>query len=191
MIISMIAAVAENRVIGNKNTIPWHLPADFKYFKETTLGKTIVMGLNTFNSIGAKPLPGRKHIILNGDLNYVLTEKDCHVARSIEEVLEMIKNEEEVFICGGQSVYTQFLPMAKKLYITKVHANPEGDTYFPEINKQEWKEVWRQDHKADSKNKHDYSFIILERNIARQQNFSPTRATLCAQVYEKFIVSLT
>ena len=87
--ISMIAAVAENRVIGNKNTLPWHLPADFKYFKETTLGKTIVMGLNTFNSIGGKPLPGRKHIILNNDPNYSSAE-GCVVAHSIEE--ELLRN---------------------------------------------------------------------------------------------------
>ena len=138
------------------------MPADFKYFKETTLGKTIVMGLNTFNSIGGKPLPGRKHIILNNDTNYKAPE-DCQVAHSIEEAVEMIKEESEVFICGGASVYKQFLPMAEKLYITEVRANPEGDTFFPEINKEEWKEAWRENHKADDKNKFDYSFIILEK----------------------------
>ena len=158
----MIAAVAENRVIGNKNTIPWHLPADFKYFKETTLGKTIVMGLNTFNSIGGKPLPGRKHIILNNDPSFIAPQ-DCQVAHSIEEVVQMIKDLPEAMICGGASVYKQFLPLAQKLYITEVHAKPEGDTYFPEINMQEWKEVKRTDYKADEKNKYDYSCIILER----------------------------
>jgi dihydrofolate reductase len=162
MILSMIAAVAENRVIGNKNTIPWHLPADFKYFKETTLGKTIVMGLNTFNSIGGKPLPGRKHVILNNDTNYIAPE-NCQVAHSIDEAMEIIKAEPEAFICGGASVYKQFLPMAQKLYITEVHAQPEGDTFFPEINKEEWKETRREDHKADDKNSYNYSFIILER----------------------------
>lgn len=162
MVISMIAAVAENRVIGNKNTIPWHLPADFKYFKETTFGKTIVMGLNTFSSIGGKPLPGRKHVILNNDSNYTAPE-NCEVAHSIEEAVEIIKTEQEVFICGGASVYKQFLPMAEKLYITEVHASPEGDTFFPEIDKTEWGEVWREDHKADEKNSYDYSFIILEK----------------------------
>ena len=128
--ISMIAALAENRVIGNKNTIPWHMPADFKYFKETTLGKTIVMGLNTFNSIGGKPLPNRKHIILTNDLNFVPPE-NCVVAHSIEEVVEMGKDVPELMICGGASVYKQFLPLSQKLYLTYVHANPEGDTYFP------------------------------------------------------------
>jgi dihydrofolate reductase len=160
--ISMIAATAENRVIGNKNTIPWHLPADFKYFKEATLGKTIVMGLNTFNSIGGKPLPGRKHIILNNDPNYT-PPQDCVVAHSIEEVLEMSKDVPELMICGGASVYRQFLPLSQKLYLTYVKASPEGDTYFPEVNPAEWKEISCEDHKADGKNSFDYSFAILER----------------------------
>lgn len=160
--ISMIAAVAENRVIGNKNAIPWHLPADFKYFKEKTLGKTIVMGLNTFNSIGGKPLPGRKHIILNNDPNYS-APADCMVAHSIEEVLEMSKTELELMVCGGASVYKQFLPLSEKLYLTYVKASPKGDTYFPEVNLAEWNETWREDHKADDKNTYDYSFVILQK----------------------------
>jgi len=160
--ISMISALAENRVIGNKNTIPWHLPADFKYFKEATIGKTIVMGLNTFNSIGGKPLPGRKHIILNNDTSYV-PPADCVVAHSIEEVLKMATDIPELMICGGASVYKQFLPLSQKLYLTYVHASPEGDTYFPEVNLAEWKEVKRTDFKSDDKNKYDYSFVILER----------------------------
>ncbi len=160
--ISMIAALAENRVIGNKNTIPWHMPADFKYFKETTLGKTIVMGLNTFNSIGGKPLPGRKHIILTNDPSFIAPES-CVAAHSIEEVVNMIKDIPEAMICGGASVYKQFLPLAQRLYLTYIHANPEGDTYFPEVNMQDWKETKRTDFKADEKNKYDYSFVILEK----------------------------
>jgi dihydrofolate reductase len=160
--ISMIAAVAENNVIGNKNAIPWHLPEDFKYFKEKTLGKTIVMGLNTFNSIGGKPLPGRKHIILSNDPNYT-PPADCVLARSIDEVIEMSKQVDELMICGGASIYKQFLPLSQKIYITQVHATPEGDTYFPEISSTEWKEVSRENHKADEKNKFDYSFVILEK----------------------------
>jgi dihydrofolate reductase len=166
--ISMIAAVAENRVIGNKNTIPWNfspykMAADFKYFKEKTLGKTIVMGLNTFNSIGGKPLPNRKHIILTNDPNYKIFSPDCVIARSIEEVVNMTKDIPEAFICGGASVYKQFLPLSQKLYLTYVKASPEGDTFFPEVNMAEWKETWREDHKADEKNSFDYSFVILER----------------------------
>lgn len=162
MILSMIAAVAENRIIGNKNALPWHLPADFKYFKEATLGKTIVMGLNTFNSIGGKPLTGRKNIILNNDHSYVPPE-GCFVAYSIEGLLEMMKGEPEVMICGGASVYKQFLPLAQRLYLTYIHHNFEGDTYFPEVNLQEWKEIKRIDNKADEKNQYDYSFVVLER----------------------------
>ena len=162
MILSMISAVAENRVIGNKNALPWHMPADFKYFKETTLGKTIVMGLNTFNSIGGKPLPGRKHIILSNDHNYQ-APADCAVAHSIDEVIEMIKDVPEVMICGGASVYKQFLPLAQRLYLTYIHNIFEGDTYFPEVDLSEWKETKRIDNKADENNKYDYSFVILER----------------------------
>ncbi len=160
--ISMISAVAENRVIGNKNSLPWHLPADFKYFKEATLGKTIVMGLNTFKSIGEKPLPDRKNIILNNDPNYVPPE-GCFIAHSIDELLEMTKSEPEVMICGGASVYKQFLPLANRLYLTYIHQSFEGDTYFPEFDINNWKEVKRIDNKADEKNKFDYSFVVLEK----------------------------
>ena len=120
------------------------------------------MGLNTFKSIGAKPLPGRKNVVLNNDPNYVPPE-GCFLAKSIEEVVEMGKKEPEVMICGGASVYKQFLPLAQRLYLTYVKASPEGDTYFPEVNTEEWKETKREDHKADDKNKYDYSFVILER----------------------------
>jgi dihydrofolate reductase len=177
--ISMISAVAENRIIGNKNTLPWHMPADFKYFKEATTGKTLVMGLNTFNSIGGKPLPGRKHVILSNDPNFVAPAspqggpENCVVAHSIEEALKIVNEPDptspegsagqEVMVCGGASIYKQFLPLAQRLYITEIHASPEGDTYFPEVNLQEWNEVKRTDFKADEKNMYDYSFVILER----------------------------
>ena len=170
MIISIISAVAKNRVIGNKNSLPWHLPADFKYFKEKTLGKTIVLGLNTFKSIGEKPLPYRKHIILNSDPNYKVPE-NCFLAKSIDEVLEMTKNdpsassgqENEIMICGGASVYKQFLPLADRLYLTYIHHNFEGDALFPEFDLNEWKETSRKDHQPDDKNKWPYSFVVLER----------------------------
>lgn len=170
MIISIISAVAENKVIGNKNSLPWHLPADFKYFKEKTLGKTIVLGLNTFKSIGEKPLPGRKHIILNNDPDYVAPE-GCFVAHSIEEVMEIINNDpsinsgqkSEIFVCGGASVYKQFLPLAGRLYLTYIHHNFEGDTYFPEFDIKEWKEAGRQNCQPDKNNIYSYSFVIYDR----------------------------
>ena len=154
--------MAENRVIGNKNKLPWHLPADFKWFKEKTLGKTVIMGLNTFKSIGEKPLPNRKHIILNKDNNYIVPQ-NCILATSIDQVLELVKNEEEVMVCGGASVYAQFLPLVQRLYLTYIHQNFEGDTFFPEFNMADWNEVSREDHEPDEKNKYKYSFVVLER----------------------------
>ena len=160
--ISIIAALGNNNVIGLNNSLPWRLPADLKYFKENTLGKTIVMGLKTFQSVGAKPLPGRKNIILNNDEEYRAPE-NCLIAKSIEELLEMTKNEKEVMICGGASVYKQFLPLASKLYITYIYGDFRGDTYFPEINLKEWKEAKRTNNKADENNNYDYSFVIYEK----------------------------
>jgi len=162
--ISIIVAVGNNNVIGNKNALPWHLPADMKYFKENTLGKTIVMGQRTFESVGGKPLPGRKTIILNNDPDYKAPET-CLVAKSIEEVSELAQKEKEVMICGGASVYKQFLPLADRLYITFVRGDFEGDTFFPEIDGDIWKEVKRIDNKKDEKNIYDYSFVIFERKL--------------------------
>lgn len=161
MIISIIAAVADNGVIGNKNALPWHLPADFKYFKETTLNKPVVMGLRTFESIG-RPLPDRKNIILNDDTNYI-APYGCFVVKSMDELLEIVKNEDEVMICGGASVYRQFLPLANRLYLTYIHHDFEGDTYFPEFDINDWKEIKRTDNQIDKENVYPYSFIILER----------------------------
>lgn len=160
--ISIIAALAHNGVIGKNNKLPWHLPADFEYFKKNTLGKTIVMGLNTFKSIGERPLPDRKTIILNNNPNYT-PPKGCLAAGSIDEVLEITKGEKELMICGGASVYRQFLPLAQRLYLTYIHQNFEGDAYFPKLNINDWKEIRRIDCLADLKNPYPYSFVVLER----------------------------
>ena len=162
MIISIISAVADNRVIGKSNTLPWHLPADFKYFKENTLNKPIVMGFKTFQSIGETPLPKRKNVILNNNPNYKAPE-GCFLAKSIDEVSEMLKSEEEVMVCGGASVYRQFLPIADRLYLTFIHHKFEGDTFFPEFDINKWKETSREDHQPDEKNVYPYSFVVLER----------------------------
>lgn len=161
--ISIISALAKNRTIGKKNALPWYLPADLKHFKNTTLNKTIVMGLNTFKSIGEKPLPNRKNIILCDNLNYK-APNGCFLAKSIGQVLEMTKNEQEVMICGGASVYKQFLPLAQRLYLTYIDHDFEGDIFFPEFNMIEWKEVSREEHKPDEKNLYPYSFVVLEKN---------------------------
>ncbi len=162
--ISIIVAIADNRAIGCKNTLPWHLPADFEYFKKNTMGKTLVMGLKTFESVGSKSLPGRKTIILNKDPAYEAPE-NCVVAHSVDEVVKMSEGdrEKELMICGGATVYAQFLPITDRLYLTFIHHNFEADTFFPEFDMSQFKEIKREDHKADDKNKYDYSFVVLER----------------------------
>ncbi len=167
MIISMIAAMGNNRVIGKNNALPWHLPADFKYFKDKTINKTIILGLNTFKSIGEKPLPNRKHIILNNNANYKVPE-NCFLAKSIDESLEIAKKisgggDEEIMICGGAQVYKQFLPLADRLYLTFIHHSFEGDTFFPKFDINDWQETSREDYQPDEKNLYPYSFVILER----------------------------
>ncbi len=161
MTISIISALAKNRTIGKRNALPWYLPADLKHFKETTLNKTIVMGLNTFKSIGERALPNRKSIVLS-DVDYKVAE-GIFLVKSIDEVLEMTKGEEEVMICGGAMVYQQFLPLADRLYLTYIDHDFEGDIFFPEFNESEWQEVSRENHQPDEKNLYPYSFVILER----------------------------
>lgn len=162
MNISIISAIAKNRAIGKTNSLPWYLPADLKHFKNTTLNKSIVMGFNTFKSIGQKALPNRKNIILSNDPNCKLPE-GCFLATSIDQVLAMVKDEPEVMICGGASVYKQFLPLANKLYLTYIHHDFDGDIFFPEFNINDWKEISREDHQPDEKNLYSYSFVVLER----------------------------
>lgn len=160
--ISIISALANNRTIGKKNDLPWHLPADLKHFKETTTGKTIVMGLNTFRSIGSKPLPNRKNIVLSGDMTVQVPEGVILVS-SLERVLEMTKDEKEVMICGGAMVYQQFLPLADRMYLTYIDHDFDGDIFFPEFNMNDWQEISRENHQPDEKNLYPYSFVILER----------------------------
>lgn len=138
MVISIIAAVAKNNVIGNNNKLPWHLPADLKHFKVITLGHTIVMGQNTYESIG-KPLPGRLNIVLSFDPNY--KAPGALVVNNLENAIKKAKEtgEEELFIIGGASVFKQTIDLADKLYITYINKIFKGDTFFPEINKQDWK----------------------------------------------------
>ncbi len=160
--ISMISALAKNRTIGKKNALPWHLPADLKHFKEKTTGKTIVMGLNTFKSVGERPLPNRKNVVLTDDKNYQ-APTGVVLAHSIDEVLEMTKNDGEIMISGGAMVYKQFLPMADRLYLTYIDHDFDGDIFFPEFDMNEWKEVSRENHEPDEKNKYKYSFVVLDR----------------------------
>ncbi|MFK5914349.1 MAG: type 3 dihydrofolate reductase [Woeseiaceae bacterium] len=162
MKISMIAAMTEDRVIGIKNTLPWKLPNDMKWFRQHTLGKPIVMGRKTFESFGAKPLPQRTNIIITRDASY--EAENCIVVHSIDEAIKAAGNVEEVMIIGGASFYEQMLERADRLYLTFVHAELEGDAWFPEINNADWNKVEKINNKSDKQNRYAHSFIILERN---------------------------
>ncbi len=160
--ISIIVAVAKNGVIGKSNTLPWSLPAELGYFRKVTKGHPVIMGLLTHQSIG-RPLPDRTNIVLNREPGFQL--EGCSVASSIDEALKIAKKSEgskEIFFIGGASVYEQALPLAEKLYLTDVNAKIDGDKFF-RYNQSEWREQWSEAHKADDKNKYDYTFRRLVR----------------------------
>jgi dihydrofolate reductase len=161
MMLSLIWAMTDERVIGIKNTLPWKLPADMKWFRQHTLGKPIIMGRKTFDSFGAKPLPQRLNIIVTHDKQF--QAQDAVVVDSIPAALEQVKDVEEVMVIGGASLYAQTLPLAQRLYMTLVHAKVEGDAWFPEFDLTQWREIERQEHAADEKNPHACTFLILER----------------------------
>jgi len=158
--ISLIAAMASNRVIGINNTLPWHLPADFKHFKAVTMGKPILMGRKTFESIG-RPLPGRTNIIITNNHSY--SAKGCHVVNSIDEALALTQDETEVLVIGGASFYQQTLPIAQRIYLTIIHHPFDGDAHFVELDETVWRETERVNCEPDDKNQYAYSFITLER----------------------------
>jgi dihydrofolate reductase len=160
MKIAIIVATDNNRLIGKDNDLPWKLSADLKYFKQVTMGKPLIMGRKTHESIG-RPLPGRKNIIITRDQTF--NADGCVVVNSIEAALAECSDAEEVMVMGGASLYEQFLPKADKLYLTKVDAELTGDTWFPEWQLTQWTELQREDHQADEKNEFDYSFIVYER----------------------------
>lgn len=152
-----------DRVIGVDGELPWYLSADLKFFKKTTINKTIIMGRKSFESIG-RPLPKRNNIVITRDPYYIAT--GTIISHSIEEALSTAQDidaESEVFIIGGGQIYTQAIQYCDRLYITEVAAQIEGDTYFPEYDAAEWKEVSREPHKADEKNDHDFDFVLYER----------------------------
>ena len=162
MRIALIVAMAENRVIGRNNLLPWRIPADLRHFKALTLGKPVIMGRKTYESIG-RPLPGRDNIVITADSGY--QAEGCQVVHSVEQALEAAGSCEEAMIIGGANLYRQTLENADRLYLTLVKAEPEGDTWFPEIELQQWREIERQAHTADESNEYDYDFVVLERSL--------------------------
>ena len=161
MIISIAVAMDKKGVIGLEGELPWHLSADLKRFKAMTMGKPLIMGRKTHESIG-RPLPGRKNIVLTR-LKEFKTE-GCTVVHSLQEALDVAGDVDEVITMGGAGIYDQSLARANRIYLTEVHADVSGDVYFPEYDRDEWAEVAREDHSADDKNDFDYSFVVLERS---------------------------
>ncbi len=162
-LVSLIWAMADNRIIGVNNRLPWKLPSDMQWFRKATMGKPIVMGRKTFESFGGKALPGRHNIVVTHDVNFHAEE--ISVAHSLEEAFETAGLVDEVMVIGGESFYKQTLAHADRLYVTHVHTNVEGDAWFPEFDESEWHEVSRIECQADEKNPFDHSFAILERNL--------------------------
>jgi len=158
--IAIVVAMADNRVIGRDNRLPWHLPADLRHFKQVTVGKPVLMGRKTHESIG-RPLPERTNIVVTRDRSY--QAPGCIVVHSIENALKAAGDREEVMVIGGTDFYRQLLPKADRLYLTRVHAEFEGDARFPELDEREWREVERTDCAPDENNNWPYSFIRLER----------------------------
>lgn len=159
--VTIIAAIAENNALGKNNQLIWHLPADLKRFKKTTLNHVVIMGRKTFESLG-KPLPNRTNIIITRDKNY--KAESCIVVNSLTEALKVAaKEDENPFILGGAEIYKQAIPFTDRLDLTFVYHKFEADVFFPEIDRKIWKETSRENFKADDKNKYDYSFVTFER----------------------------
>lgn len=160
MIISLIVAMDENRVIGYNDKLPWNLPSELKYFRETTKGKPVIMGRRTYESIG-RPMPERLNIIVTRDKNYKAV--GCIVVNSMEDAIKAAKGSDEIMIIGGAEIYKLFLPLANRLYITKVHGSFKGDTYFPKFNEGEWVKLNEKFVEKDKENTYSYTIMVLER----------------------------
>ncbi len=163
----MIVAAAKNNVIGLNNKMPWHISGDLKYFKAQTLGKPIVMGRNTFESMG-KPLPGRTSIVITRNQSYQVPE-GVITARSLDEAIKIAKpiaqkdGVNEIMIIGGAQIYDIALPISDRLYITEIDASPKGDAYFPKFNKSEWQETSREMVESNTNDESDYAFVVWEK----------------------------
>ena len=161
-IISLIAAVADNGVIGAGNALPWHLPADLKRFRELTRGHHVIMGRKTCESLG-RPLPDRINLVVSSNTRY--NAPGFTVVGSFAAALDAARHQQEVFVIGGARLYAQALPRADRFYLTLVHTDVAGDTRFPDFNRSDWRELERSEHMADARHAHAYSFVTLERNV--------------------------
>lgn len=165
--ITLVVAADEAGGIGKAGGLPWHLPADLRFFKRVTQGHPVVMGRKTHESIG-RALPGRHNVVISHDPD-CRTAAGCLVAESLEAALDIAAREPggtEVMVIGGAAIFAQALPRAERIYLTRVHARLPADTFLPAIDWDDWEEVWREDHPADAANPYAYSFILLERRRA-------------------------
>ncbi|WP_115719949.1 type 3 dihydrofolate reductase [Gallaecimonas mangrovi] len=161
MILSLVAAMAKNRVIGRDNDMPWHLPADLKHFKAVTLGKPVIMGRKTFESIG-RPLPGRRNLVISRQSDF--KPDGVEVFASLDDALVAVADAEEAMVIGGGQIYQQALPKADRLYFTFIDATIDGDTQFPDWDKEEkWKLIKESHSLADQLNAYDLTFLTFER----------------------------
>lgn len=159
--ISIIVAIAENNAIGKDNKLLWYLSDDLKRFKRITSGHQVIMGRNTYLSLPVRPLKNRMNVVITDDPDEVF--EGCITVRSIEDAMKLCKEDEESFVIGGGSVYRQFMPVATKLYITKVHKDFEADTFFPEIDENKWELIEEEYHPADEKHKYPFTFLTYSK----------------------------
>lgn len=159
--VSILVAYDRNRAIGHGNKLPWHLPADLKRFKTLTMGHHIVMGRKTYQSIG-RPLPGRTNVVITRELGYLA--EGSIVVDTLERALAVAKDDNEIFIIGGAQIFVQMLPFCDRLYATEIDAAFDADTYFPEFDRQTWRESSREHHPSDATNPHPFDFVIYDRS---------------------------
>ncbi|ODN68308.1 type 3 dihydrofolate reductase [Methylophaga muralis] len=157
---AFVVAMDEQGLIGRDNDLPWRLSADLQYFRRITMGKPILMGRKTHESIG-RALPGRQNIVVSSLVDY--QAEACDVANSIEDALKLAANADEIMVIGGSSLFEQMFDIVDKLYLTRVHAELEGDTWFPEWDQTQWQLISQESHPADEKNDYAYSFEVYQR----------------------------
>ena len=160
MILSLVVAMAENRVIGRDGDLPWRLPEDLKHFKRVTMGKPVIMGRKTWDSLYVKPLPGRRNIVVTRNLDF--SADGAEATGSIEDALALVDRDEEAMVIGGATLFEAALTSAQRFHLTEVHADIKGDTRFPAFDRASWREVTRETYPAADGNP-AYSFVLLER----------------------------
>lgn len=157
--LSLIVAKAENNVIGKDNKLLWHLPEDLKRFKNLTTGHTIIMGRKTFESLG-RVLPNRKHVVFTQNPNFKVDDVNVKIIHSLQDIQEYVEDKNENFVIGGEKIYNLLMPYVSKMYITEIHKDFDGDTFFPNVDLESWKETSREKMNADD---FDYDFVVYER----------------------------